>query len=119
VLNNLVGKPESAQISNLFEELEAEEARKRKVGVLKVEEHEHVKKQMALAQAEREKAEKLQQQAAMTKKQEAMAVVIQTNTRQYLARREVRRRRREVKQISSALFLWLESAVVASIRPKA
>ncbi|RLO13307.1 hypothetical protein DYB28_002063 [Aphanomyces astaci] len=82
VLDNVVGAPPAQPtITNLFEELEAEDERKRKVGVLKVEEYELVKKQMALAQAERDKVAKVQQMEAESKLRDSMAVIEVTRLR--------------------------------------
>ncbi|CAK4692142.1 unnamed protein product [Aphanomyces euteiches] len=97
VLENILGPPKSVEITSLFEELEAEEERKRALGVLKVQEFEQVQRQMSLAQAEREKAARAQNDMLEAIRREEMAVKIQTNVRSFLAQREVSRRRKEVQ----------------------
>ncbi|RHY33782.1 hypothetical protein DYB32_001411 [Aphanomyces invadans] len=115
VVENLVGPPRLTQITSMFEELEAEEQRKRKVGVLKVEEFEQVKKQLALAQAERDKAAKLAQVEAQKKLQDDMVVVIQCAVRRHLAQRELDKRR---KARDGATIVRVARGAIARIRTR-
>ncbi|OQR96180.1 hypothetical protein THRCLA_07364, partial [Thraustotheca clavata] len=72
-------------ITSMFDELEAEEERKRKIGVLKVEEYEQIQKQMALAEAERQKILDHERIKALALLHENKALTIQTYVRRYLA----------------------------------
>ncbi|OQR92874.1 hypothetical protein ACHHYP_03147 [Achlya hypogyna] len=82
-------------ITSLFDELEAEEEKRRKLGVLKVEEYAHVQQQMALAEAERQKQRERDRLEALLRLHGDKALLIQTYVRRFLAQCQLARLRDE------------------------
>ncbi|EQC39672.1 hypothetical protein SDRG_03101 [Saprolegnia diclina VS20] len=91
----LLAAHEVPVITSLFDELEAEEEKNRKLGLLKVEEYAHVQQQMALAQAERQKQADHERTQALLVLHVAKAITIQTYVRRFLAQCTLRHLRDE------------------------
>jgi pimeloyl-ACP methyl ester carboxylesterase len=90
--------PKQMQLSNMFEQMEAEEAEMKRLGILKLEEYERVKRDMEAAHVERKRAMAAMAEAELRELQHNMAIRIQAGYRGMMGRRRAEARRIQLEQ---------------------
>jgi hypothetical protein len=120
--------PKQMQLSNMFEQMEAEEAEMKRLGILKLEEYERVKGEMENAHIERKRAMAAMAEAELRELQHNMAIRIQAGYRGHRGRVKAELRRIQIEQeereyaaamrINNMIRGWIARERVKKMREK-
>jgi pimeloyl-ACP methyl ester carboxylesterase len=120
--------PKQMQLANMFEQMEAEEAEMKRLGILKLEEYERVKREMESAHLDRKRAMAAMAEAELLNMQTDMATRIEAGFRGMNGRRRAHARRiqleREELEWAASLHInnmirgWLARRRVEAMKAK-